>query len=78
MVSVIFSILALIFAIVGLIPLLGILNWIAIIFAFVALISGIIGAVAGTRRGACIAGIVISVLVSCIAILRLVLGGGIL
>lgn len=78
MVSIIFSILALVFALVGLVPFLGILNWIAIIFAIVGFISGIIGAVAGKRRGSYIAGIVISILVSCIAIIRLILGGGIL
>lgn len=78
MVSVIFSVIALVFALVGLIPFLGILNWIAIIFAIIAFISGIVGAVVKKQRGAYIAGIVISILVSCIAIIRLVLGGGIL
>ena len=76
--SIVFSIFALVFALIGLVPLLGIFNWIAIILAFVALISGIVGAAVGNRRGACVVGILISVIVLCVAVIRLVLGGGLL
>ena len=72
MVSIIFSILALVFALVGLIPLLGILKWIAIIFAIVGLISGIVGAVTKKQRGTCIAGIVISILALCASAIPLI------
>lgn len=76
--SIVFSILALVFALIGLIPFLGILNWIAIIFALIAFISGIVGAVSGKSRGASVAGIIISVFVACMSVIRIFLGGGIL
>lgn len=76
--SIVFSIIVLFFALVGLVPFLGIFNWIAVILAFVALISGIVGASVGNHRGACVIGILISILVLCVAVIRLVIGGGIL
>ena len=49
--TLIFAILALISAIIGLIPMLGILEWIALVLAIIAFITGIIGVFVRKRKG---------------------------
>ncbi|NLI98119.1 hypothetical protein GX441_05600 [bacterium] len=75
--SLILSIIGLVIGVVGLIPLLGVLNWIALIFGLLGFIFGIIPIAKKKRSGVAIAGFVISILVLVIAIIRLILGGGI-
>ncbi len=76
--TLVFAILALICAVIGLIPLLGILEWIAIVFAALALIFGIIGVFVKKQKGGPVAGLIISIIVLILAVIRLILGGGIL
>lgn len=66
------------FMFIGLIPFLGILNWFT---TMPAATLGIIFSAIGTSKsksGIAIAGLVISIIVFCVAILRLIIGGGIL
>lgn len=76
--TLIFAILALISAIVGLVPMLGILEWIALVLAIIAFITGIIGVFVRKRKGSVIAGFIISILVLILSVIRLIIGGGIL
>lgn len=76
--SLIISIVALVVAIIGLVPFLGILNWIAVVLGGLAFALGIIPLAQNRRSGAGIAGFVLSILVLVLAILRLIWGGGIL
>lgn len=76
--SLILSIVALVVAIAGLVPFLGILNWIAVILGAVAFVLGIIPLAQNRRSGVAVAGFVLSILVLVLAILRLIWGGGIL
>ena len=77
-VSLILSMIALVVAIVGLVPFLGILNWIAVAMGAVAFAFGIIPLAQNRRSGVGIAGFILSILVLVLAILRLIWGGGIL
>ena len=76
--TLVFAILALISAIIGLIPMLGILEWIALVLAIIAFITGIIGVFVRKRKGGVIAGFIISILVLILSVIRLIIGGGIL
>lgn len=79
-ISLIWGILALVFMLVGLVPLLGALNWLNILFAGVGMIFSIFAYVIkaeGSRRGA-IAGLICCIVAIVVGILRLILGGGIL
>jgi hypothetical protein len=69
-ISAIIGIIALIIALVGFIPLLGWLNWLAIPAAVVGLVLGLISKETSGRN--------INLVVLALAIVRLVLGGGIL
>ena len=69
-----FSILALIFAIIGLIPLLGILEWIAMILSVLGIIFGIIGLIVKKSKGTPVAAIIINVLVALLSIVRILIG----
>ncbi len=70
MISVLIGIVALIIALVGFIPLLGIINWIAIPIAVVGLIVGMFDARTTGRN--------INAVVLVFAVIRLFLGGGLL
>jgi len=73
------SLLAVLFLIIGLIPLLGWLNWITSLpTAVISMIFSLIGASRGLLRGLGIAGVTISGAVIIFALFRLFLGGGIL
>jgi len=73
------SLLAVVFLIIGLIPLLGWLNWITSLpTAVISMVFSLIGASRGLLRGLGIAGATISGAVIIFALFRLFLGGGIL
>lgn len=74
----IISLVAALFMLIGLIPFLGWFNWFTTLPAAIlgAIINGI--ATARHKSGLAIAGLVISMAVFFIAVLRLILGGGIL
>ncbi len=76
--SLILSILALLLAVIGLVPLLGMLNWIALVLGVLGLVFGIVPIVQKKKSGVAIAGFIISILVIIMAVIRLFLGGGIL
>ncbi|WP_151954826.1 hypothetical protein [Sphingomonas sp. EC-HK361] len=67
--SVLIGLVALLFAIPGIIPLLGILNWIAVPIAVVGLIVGMLSS-RNTGRN-------VNIVILLVAIVRLSLGGGI-
>jgi hypothetical protein len=69
-ISSIIGIIALLIALVGFIPLLGWLNWFALPTAVVGLVIGLMSKESSGRN--------INIVVLALAILRLVLGGGIL
>ena len=69
-ISVLIGIVALIIALVGFIPLLGILNWIAIPVALVGLIVGMFDSRTSGRN--------FNAVVLVFAVIRLFLGGGLL
>ena len=75
MASLVLSIIGAIFGLIGLVPLLGFVNWIAIFILVIALILRFIGL---NKSGKANAGMLISIIFLIIAILRLFLGGGIL
>jgi hypothetical protein len=73
------SLLAVVFLIIGLIPLLGWLNWITSLpTAVISMVFSLIGASRGLLKGLGIAGAAISGAVIIFALFRLFLGGGIL
>jgi hypothetical protein len=73
------SLLAVVFLIIGLLPLLGWLNWITSLpMAVLSMVFSLIGASRGLLRGLGIAGATISGAVIIFALFRLFLGGGIL
>ena len=74
--SLFFSILALIFAIIGLIPFLGLLEWIAIVLSTLGVIFGVISLIFRKSKGTSIMAIIINILVLIIAILRILIGMG--
>jgi len=65
------------FMLIGLIPFLGFINWFTTLPAAVLgmIFSGI--AISKAQGGLAVAGLVISILVFFVAVLRLVIGGGI-
>lgn len=69
-ISIIIGIVALVIALVGFIPLLGWLNWFVIPGAVVGLVLGLMSKETSGRN--------INIVVLALAIVRLVLGGGIL
>lgn len=70
LVSILFGFIGLIIALVGLFPLLGWLNWLAILFALLGMAFGLIA----KHKG----GLYLSVMVLCLAIIRLYMGSGII
>ena len=78
--AVILGILGAVLTLIGLIPLLGIINWISIILLLTGLTCGIIGinTEPEEKRGSSITGTIICTLFSIIAVIRLILGGGVL
>ena len=69
-ISIIVGIVSLIIALVGFIPLLGWLNWFAIPGAVVGLVLGLVSQKTSGRN--------VNIVVLALAIIRLILGGGIL
>jgi EamA domain-containing membrane protein RarD len=76
--SLILSIIALMVAVAGLVPLVGWLNWISLFLGGLALAFGIVPLARKKRSGAAVAAVVISIIVLVVAILRLIWGGGII
>ncbi len=76
-VSMILSIIALLIAVIGLVPLLGALNWVALVLGVLGFVFGIIPIAQKKKSGVAIAGFIISILVIVMAVIRLILGGGI-
>ncbi len=79
-ISLIWGILALVLMVVGLVPLLGALNWLNIVFAGLGMIFGVFAYATkaeGSRRGS-IAGLISCIVAVVVGILRLILGGGII
>lgn len=72
--SIVFGIIGLFFALIGLIPLLGIVKWIAVPLLVLGLIFGIIGICGKKRSGAAIAGTIICALFLLIGVVRLAVG----
>lgn len=70
LISILIGLVALVVALVGLIPLVGIVNWVAIPIALVGLIVGNFAAAKSGRN--------FNLIVLGIAVVRLFLGGGIL
>lgn len=62
----------------GLVPLLGWLNWLVIPFAVIGLIISIVGIAIAKRGGIGIAGIILCSIALFISIPRLIIGGGII
>jgi len=76
-VSLILSILALLIGVIGLVPLLGALNWVALVLGVLGFVFGIIPIAQKKKSGVALAGFIISILVIVMAVIRLILGGGI-
>ena len=73
----ILSLVAGFFMLIGLIPFLGILNWFTTLpAAALGIIFSSIG-ISKSKSGLAAAGLAISIVVFCIAVLRLIIGGGI-
>jgi hypothetical protein len=70
LISIIFGLVALVVALIGLVPLLGWLNWLAMGFTAVGLVIGLLSKKTSGRN--------ICLVVLALAIVRLVIGGGIL
>lgn len=78
-VSIIWSVFAFLFMLLGLIPLLGSLNWLVIPFALLGVVIAALGiAGAKERNRAARIGLVLNAVVAAIATFRLMLGGGII
>ncbi|MFC2012801.1 hypothetical protein ACFLUE_00780 [Chloroflexota bacterium] len=79
LIGLIVSIIAAVFLFVGLIPFLGWLNWFTTIpVAVLAIILSGIATTKSPRSGMSVAGLIISLAVLAVALVRLLLGGGIL
>jgi uncharacterized membrane protein len=73
-----FSIAAAIFAIFGLLPLFGWLNWFTTLpFAFLAILFGLLGLIADQQRSAAALALIFGVILLCWGLFRLLIGGGI-
>ena len=79
-ISLLWGIVALCFMVLALIPFVGMANWLLIPFAAVGAIIAAIGILftAPANRGRAKTGLVLNVVVSLVAIGRLMLGGGVL
>ena len=73
--SLVVSILALIIAVIGLIPLLGLLEWIALILGTIGFVFGIVPIARRLIAPLAISGFVISIVAIVMAVLRLAIGG---
>ena len=71
------SILGLVFGIVGIIPFLGFLEWVAIVIAALGTIFGIIGIVVKKQKGSQLAAVIINILVFLLALVRILVGLGV-
>lgn len=68
--SILIGLFALIFAIPGLIPLLGWMNWLAVIIGVIGLLVGVLSSKTGGRN--------LNIVVLIVAAIRLSIGGGII
>lgn len=80
LISLLWGIVAMLWMVFALIPLLGITNWLLIPFAAVGAVIAAIGiaVTARDRRGRAKAGLVLNAIVILVAIVRLNLGGGLI
>jgi hypothetical protein len=80
LVSLIWGMVAMLFMLVALVPLLGIANWLVIPFAAVGAVIGALGIMFSSNggNGRAKAGLVLNAIVIIVAAVRLHLGGGIL
>jgi len=76
--SLILSIIGAVFSLIGLIPFLGSLNWLALTLLLIAFILGLITVLTKEKKGTGIAGLITSIIFGIIAMIRLFLGGGII
>jgi hypothetical protein len=70
LVSILFGIIGLVIALVGLFPLLGWLNWLVILIGLLGMAFGLVA----KHKG----GLYLNIMVMCVAIFRLYLGSGII
>lgn len=73
--SFVLSLSALVIGAIGLVPLLGILEWLALIFAVLAFAFGLVTIIKRIIAPLALAGFIISILVIVMAVLRLTVGG---
>lgn len=73
--SLVVSIVALIIAVIGLIPLLGLLEWIALILGTIGFVFGIVPIARRFKAPLAISGLIISIVAIVMAVLRLAIGG---
>lgn len=72
-----FSIAAAVFAILGFLPLLGWLNWFTTLpLAFLAMLFGVIGLLSDQQRTAAALALVFGLVLLCLGLFRLLIGGG--
>lgn len=73
--SLVLSLVALVIGAIGLVPLLGILEWLALLFAIIAFAFGLVTIIRRIFAPVAIAGFIISILVIAMSVIRLVAGG---
>jgi hypothetical protein len=80
LISLVWGIVAMLFMLVALVPLLGIANWVVIPFAAVGAVIGALGIMLSGKGGnsRAKAGLVLNAIVIIVAAVRLHLGGGLL
>lgn len=76
--SFIFGLIALVGSLVGLIPLLGWLNWGTLAIAGVGLILAIVALIVSPQKAFAIAGLVLCLMTFCVGIPRLIIGFGVI
>lgn len=74
MASLVLGIIGMFFTLVGLVPLLGFINYISIILLGIGLILGIVGATKKEKQGAAIGGLIICIIFLIISVWRLYIG----
>ena len=79
LISVLWGIVAMVFMVFALIPLLGITNWLLIPFAAVGALIAAVGILftSSPKRGRAKAGLLLNLVVIVVAIVRLSMGGGV-
>jgi hypothetical protein len=73
--SLVVAIFALILAVVGLIPLIGFVEWIALVLGLISGVFGLVGIIKRWFAPLALTGLIISIVAIVLALLRLALGG---